>query len=121
MDYACKRMFKIAIGNDSLYLSKHSIIDYSLLAIINPVKKTIRVGIIDYIQHYTLDKELESTVKMMIAKEDPTIIPPEQYKQRFRQAMEKYFIALVPDVNSRIDKQLTTMYNAGDINWMTKD
>ena len=49
MDYACKRFFKIAIANDSLYLSKHSIIDYSLLAIINPTKKTIRVGIIDYI------------------------------------------------------------------------
>ena len=121
MDYACKRFFKIAIANDSLYLAKHSIIDYSLLAIINPAKKTIRVGIIDYIQHYTLDKELESTVKMIIAKEDPTIIPPEQYKQRFRQAMEKYFIALVPDANSKIDNQLSKMYAADQISWMTKD
>ena len=48
----------------------------------------------------------------MLAKEDPTIIPPEQYKQRFRQAMEKYFIALVPDVNSRIDQKLSKIYNA---------
>jgi hypothetical protein len=63
MQYSCKRLFKIAIANDSLYLSKHSIIDYSLLAIIDPVKKTIRVGIIDYIQQYTLEKELESYVK----------------------------------------------------------
>ena len=49
MEYTCKRFFKIAMANDSLYLSKHSIIDYSLLAIIDPIKKTIRVGIIDYI------------------------------------------------------------------------
>ena len=68
-----------------------------------------------------LDKELESTVKMIIAKEDPTIIPPEQYKQRFRQAMEKYFIALVPDANSKIDNQLSKMYAADQISWMTKD
>ena len=36
-------------------------------------------------------------MKQTIAKEDPTIIPPEQYKHRFRTAMDKYFIALVPD------------------------
>ena len=84
MQYSCKRLFKIAIANDSLYLSKHSIIDYSLLAIIDPTKKTIRIGIIDYIQQYTLEKELESYVKQTLAKEEPTIIPPEQYKQRFR-------------------------------------
>ena len=106
MEYACKRFFKIAIANDSLYLSKHSIIDYSMFAIINPVNKTIRVGIIDYIQQYTLEKELESYVKQTLTnlKEDPTIIPPEQYKKRFREAMEKYFIALVPDINKRIDE-----------------
>ena len=106
MQYSSKRFFKIAIANDSLYLSKHSIIDYSLFAIIDPVQKTIRVGIIDYIQQYTLEKELESYVKQTISKEDPTIIPPEQYKQRFRQAMEKYFIALVPDSNLKINEQL---------------
>jgi 1-phosphatidylinositol-3-phosphate 5-kinase len=49
MQYQMKRMLQIAISNDSLYLSKHSIIDYSLFVVINPIKKTIRVGIIDYI------------------------------------------------------------------------
>ena len=57
-----KRLLKIAIANDSLYLTKHSIIDYSMLVIINPEKKTVRIGIIDYIQQYTLEKELERPV-----------------------------------------------------------
>jgi len=49
MQNSMKRILKIAIANDSLYLTKHSIIDYSMFVIINPVKKTVRVGIIDYI------------------------------------------------------------------------
>ena len=39
-----------------------------------------------------------------IAYEEPTIIPPEAYKQRFRNAMDKYFIAMVPDVNQSIER-----------------
>lgn len=58
-----KRLMKIAIANDSLYLTKHSIIDYSMLVIINPIEHTVRLGIIDYIQQYTLEKELESYLK----------------------------------------------------------
>lgn len=50
MHYSMKRLLKIAIANDSLYLTKHSIIDYSMLVIINPETLTIRFGIIDYIQ-----------------------------------------------------------------------
>ena len=49
MQYAMKKIMKIAIANDSMYLTKHSIIDYSMFVIINPVKKTVRLGIIDYI------------------------------------------------------------------------
>ena len=80
MQYSMKRLLKIAIANDSLYLTKHSIIDYSMFVIINPVTKTVRLGIIDYIQQYTLEKELESYLKQTISNEDPTIIPPDQYK-----------------------------------------
>lgn len=49
MHYSMKRLLKIAIANDSLYLTKHSIIDYSMLVVINPEKRTVRIGIIDYI------------------------------------------------------------------------
>jgi 1-phosphatidylinositol-3-phosphate 5-kinase len=104
MDFTMKKMLKIAIANDSLYLSKHSIIDYSMFVIINPETKRIRFGIIDYIQQYTFEKELESFVKhkMSSIKEDPTIIPPEAYKKRFRYAMDAYFVALVPDKEESI-------------------
>jgi 1-phosphatidylinositol-3-phosphate 5-kinase len=44
-----KRILNLAIHNDSLYLSKQSIIDYSMFVIINHQKKTVRLGIIDYI------------------------------------------------------------------------
>lgn len=50
MDFAMKKMLKLAIANDSMYLSRHSIIDYSMFVIINPETKRIRFGIIDYIQ-----------------------------------------------------------------------
>lgn len=120
MHYAMKRLLKIAIANDSLYLTKNSIIDYSMFVIINPVKKTVRAGIIDYIQQYTLDKELESYLKQTISHEDPTIIPPEQYKQRFRVAMDKYFIAMVPDENEKISDLMVSNFNAQKIKWMTK-
>ena len=116
-----KRLLKIAIANDSLYLTKHSIIDYSMFVIINPVTKTVRVGIIDYIQQYTLEKELESFLKQKISNEDPTIIPPESYKQRFRTAMDKYFIALVPDVDEPIERFIRERFRADDIKWATKE
>ena len=49
MQHQMKRLLKIAIANDSLYLTKHSIVDYSMLVIINPIEHTVRLGIIDYI------------------------------------------------------------------------
>jgi len=97
-------MLQIAINNDSLYLAKHSIIDYSLFVAINPINKTVRVGIIDYIQQYTFKKVMESAVKSATSTEDPTIISPDAYKKRFRLAMDKYFIALVPDKNADLQK-----------------
>jgi 1-phosphatidylinositol-3-phosphate 5-kinase len=50
LQYSMKRILNLAIHNDSLYLSKQSIIDYSMFVIINHQKKTVRLGIIDYIQ-----------------------------------------------------------------------
>ena len=120
MHYSMKRLLKIAIANDSLYLTKHSIIDYSMLVIINPETLTIRFGIIDYIQQYTLEKELESYLKQTISNEDPTIIPPESYKQRFRTAMDKYFIALTPDIDETLNGLMVKSFDADNIKWATK-
>jgi len=42
-------LLHICINNDSLCLSKNTIIDYSILTIINTRTKRIRFGIIDYL------------------------------------------------------------------------
>lgn len=51
----------------------------------------------DYIRTYTFDKRLESIVKtnLMGAKQGlPTIVPPKLYRQRFTEAMNRYFLAV---------------------------
>lgn len=51
----------------------------------------------DYIRTYTLDKRLESIVKtnLMGAKQGlPTIVSPKLYRQRFTEAMNRYFLAV---------------------------
>jgi len=97
LQYQMKRILSLAVHNDALYLSKQSVIDYSMFVIVNHRKKTVRLGIIDYIQTYTIEKQIESYLKAGIASEEPTIISPEAYKIRFRSAMDKYFIAMMPD------------------------
>jgi hypothetical protein len=114
-------MLQIAIANDSLFLAQNQIIDYSLLLIIDPVKKTLRIGIIDYIQQYTIEKELESYIKQTVSNIKPTIIGPDLYKQRFRLAMDKYFIALVPDEDCKFTALINKKFNAKKIPWFTKD
>jgi len=39
----------------------------------------LRIGIIDYLRNYTLDKFVEEKVKEGIYGEQPTIVNPEQY------------------------------------------
>ena len=63
---------------------------------------------------------MESYLKQTISNEDPTIIPPDQYKQRFRTAMDKYFIALVPDEEEDMEKLIKERFAADKIDWPTK-
>ncbi|KAJ2338823.1 Mitochondrial distribution and morphology protein 12, partial [Coemansia sp. RSA 2671] len=58
------------------------------------------IGIVDFIRTFTWDKKLESWVKEASilggSGKSPTIVSPKQYKKRFREAMERYFL-MVPD------------------------
>ena len=88
-----------AIHNDSLILSKINVIDYSLLVIISDIgesdMKLLRVGIIDYIRKYTWDKQLEHVGKIIInGLNTPTIISPNDYRDRFKAAAAMYFIGV---------------------------
>ena len=49
MDYTMNRLMRIAIHNDSNFLSRQGKIDYSFLVWIDHNTKLLRVGIIDYI------------------------------------------------------------------------
>ena len=96
----------VSVYNDTLFLSKMGIVDYSLLLYINDKSNNrknkdnlkhslIRVGIIDYIRRYTWDKKLEHFVKTIInGFNSPTIINPKDYKERFIAAIKSYFIGI---------------------------
>lgn len=81
-------------------LSKLNVMDYSLLVGVDNEKEELVVGIIDFMRQYTWDKHLETWVKsagiISSLGKIPTVISPKHYKNRFREAMDRYFI-LNPD------------------------
>ena len=94
MRYTMHKILNICVNNDTLCLAKAQIVDYSLLVIINKKTKKLRFGIIDYVQHYNLEKKFENQFKKIWKGNEPTIIEPEKYENRFKKAIRKYFIAM---------------------------
>lgn len=100
-----KKLLRASLWNDTLFLAKMNVMDYSLVIGIDNDNFNLVVGIIDFIRTFTWDKKLESWVKEKglvggggssnIVKQ-PTVVTPRQYKNRFREAMERY-ILMVPD------------------------
>lgn len=82
--------------NDTEFLAGANIMDYSLLVGVDDERKELVVGIVDFIGAYTWAKRIESKGKTTLrgAKDNVTVLPPQQYKARFREAMEKYFLAI---------------------------
>lgn len=92
-----KNILSAAIHNDSLFLTSHSVMDYSLLVGIDDEKKEFVVGIIDYIRPYTWDKIIENVVKSVGGHgKMPTVVSPNIYRERFCDKMSQYFLC-VPD------------------------
>ena len=88
-----------AVWNDTLFLSSINVMDYSLLVGMEQRAAaevaegenqwTLVVGVIDYCRQYTWKEEAETRVKR------GTVIPPKQYKRRFRDALHRYFMASI--------------------------
>lgn len=95
-----KKLLRASLWNDTLFLAKMNVMDYSLVIGINDENKNLTVGIIDCIRPFTWDKKLESWVKekglVGGGTKEPTVVTPRQYKNRFREAMDRY-ILIVPD------------------------
>lgn len=98
-----KKLLRASLWNDTLFLAKMNVMDYSLVIGIDNEGYTLTVGIIDFIRTFTWDKKLESWVKEKglvggggSSTKTPTVVTPRQYKNRFREAMEHY-ILMVPD------------------------
>lgn len=91
-----KMQLNQSLVNDSQFLQRFNIMDYSLLVAIADDKKELLVGIVDFIRPFTWDKKLESWVKDAVGSKEPTIVSPAQYRKRFRSAMNRH-LDMVPD------------------------
>ncbi|KAG5518965.1 hypothetical protein PMAC_002496 [Pneumocystis sp. 'macacae'] len=89
-----KKILRASLWNDTLFLAKMNVMDYSMVVGIDDEKQELIVGIIDCIRTYTWDKKLESWVKekglVGGGGKEPTVVTPRQYKNRFREAMDSY-------------------------------
>jgi hypothetical protein len=57
---------------------------------------TMRVGIIDYLRDFTVEKRLESHLKRgLVGEEMTTVVEPARYASRFVDSMMAYFGAHV--------------------------
>lgn len=91
-----KRLLSQSVWNDTLFLGRQDVMDYSLMIAIDESRKELVVGIIDCIRTYTWDKKLESWIKDRGlaggSKNRPTVTSPKEYKSRFREAMARYVL-----------------------------
>lgn len=91
-----KQLLWAASTNDTKLLASSVKMDYSMLVGLDFEKKCVVAGIIDYIRNYTIGKRFETVSKTIMHNTKPTILPPEEYRSRFLDAMADYFV-FVPD------------------------
>ncbi|GAA96181.1 uncharacterized protein L969DRAFT_84045 [Mixia osmundae IAM 14324] len=95
-----KKLLRTALFNDSLFLSKMNIMDYSLIVGLDSERNELIVGIVDYVRTYTWTARVETWAKESTllggGGKEPTVVTPKSYKARFRSQLEAYFL-LSPD------------------------
>lgn len=88
-----KKLLRASVWNDTLFLARQNVMDYSLMIAVDEERKELVVGIIDCIRTYTWDKKLESWIKDRGfaggGRNRPTVTSPKEYKSRFREAMAR--------------------------------
>ncbi|KAH8883859.1 hypothetical protein GQ53DRAFT_830310 [Thozetella sp. PMI_491] len=91
-----KRVLRASVWNDTLFLARQDVMDYSLMVAVDESRRELVVGMIDCIRTYTWDKRLESWIKYRGfaggGRNKPTVTSPKEYKSRFREAMARYIL-----------------------------
>lgn len=91
-----KRVLRSSVWNDTLFLARQNVMDYSLMVAVDGETNELVVGIIDCIRTFTWDKKLESWIKdkgfVGGGRNKPTVTSPKEYKSRFREAMSRYVL-----------------------------
>jgi hypothetical protein len=82
------------LEDDVQFLAGANVMDYSLLCVIRNDEngKQMRIGIIDYLRDFSLDKKLESSFKKgLVGEEMTTVVEPVKYGKRFVDSLMGYF------------------------------
>lgn len=91
-----KKLLRVSVWNDTLFLARQNVMDYSLMVAVDEARKELVVGVIDCIRTYTWDKKLETWIKDRGFaggnRNRPTVTSPKEYKSRFREAMGRYIL-----------------------------
>ncbi|KAK6349203.1 1-phosphatidylinositol-3-phosphate 5-kinase [Orbilia blumenaviensis] len=90
-----KKLLRASLWNDTLFLERNQVMDYSLMVGIDDQRKELVIGLIDCVRTYTFDKRIENYIKstgIAGGRNKPTITSPKEYKRRFREAMERYVL-----------------------------
>lgn len=91
------------IERDCNFLRQQEIVDYSLLLILDEENRVVVCGIIDYLRKYDLIKKLEHQIKkLQYLGEDPTIVKPEVYANRFIESLRRR-IMITQNLNKKAD------------------
>ncbi|KAJ8073593.1 hypothetical protein PM082_011871 [Marasmius tenuissimus] len=114
-----KLVLREAIRNDAEFLARSNIMDYSLLLGVDTKSKEIACGLVDTIGSYTFAKTLEYKAKQGLSAggKEVTVVPPNEYQERFVSALERYFLACPDkwskplDAETRILSDLNSLSN----------
>ncbi|KAJ5748617.1 uncharacterized protein N7511_010313 [Penicillium nucicola] len=112
-----KKLLGQSVWNDTLFLGRQDVMDYSLMVAIDESRDELVVGIIDCIRTYTWDKKLESWIKDKGfgggGRNRPTVTSPREYKGRFREAMARYVLQ-APSCWHQLQPNLMHRYAQGE-------
>ncbi|KAJ5919804.1 hypothetical protein N7454_009639 [Penicillium verhagenii] len=118
-----KKLLAQSVWNDTLFLGRQDVMDYSLMVAIDDKRSELVVGIIDCIRTYTWDKKLESWIKDRGfaggGRNRPTVTSPREYKSRFREAMARYVLQ-APSCWHQFQPSAPYRYPQGEVSNVTQ-